>query len=209
MRILVIGSYPPPAGAESQQTVETVHRLGAEGNEVHVLSTPGSAAEVLGPVAGPVGALEALRVGRRYDAVVVQVESASPLRMVHRRGARIDRAVDCFMWGLVLRRLRHTTLVVPDPDAVHRSLGGRTGRFLWNAADLVIVTSEYGRRRLVEEGGASATRVAILAVAPRSGRPDRDDWNGVRGAPAIMTQIRRRAADDRRAARRGGIVDGG
>ena len=46
VRVLVVGSYPPPAHGESNRTVATVHRLGAQGDDVDVLSAAriGSAA---------------------------------------------------------------------------------------------------------------------------------------------------------------------
>ena len=109
--------------------------------------------------------------GRGYDAVVVQVESGAPLRVSHGRRARIDRAVDCLAWGLALRLLRDVTLVVPDTDVVPRSIGGRTGRFLWTAADKLLVAGEHGRRRLVDEGGAAEARIEIPAAAPSVARP--------------------------------------
>ena len=57
--------------------------------------------------------------------------------------------------------MRSVTLVVPDTDVVPRSVGGRSGRFLWTAADHLLVTSERGRRRLVDEGGAPEDRVEL------------------------------------------------
>src|SRR5258708_8178857 len=158
VRVLVVGSYPPPAHGESHRTVATVHRLGAQGDDVHVLSRRGSAAQLRGEIAGPLGALQTWWRGRGYDAIVVQVESGSPLRVSHGWRARIDRAVDCLAWGFALRLLRDVTLVVPDTDVVPRSIGGRTGRFLWTAADKLLVASEHGRRRLVDEGGAAGAR---------------------------------------------------
>jgi len=209
VRVLVVGSYPPPAHGESHRTVATVHRLGAQGDDVHVLSRRGSAAQLRGEIAGPLGALQTWWRGRGYDAVVVQVESGSPLRVSHGRRARIDRAVDCLAWGLALRLLRDVTLVVPDTDVVPRSIGGRTGRFLWTAADRLLVTSEHGRRRLVEEGGASETRVEIPAAAAIVERAaDDDGWDGLTDAAAVMERIKTRAAEDRKAARRGTLDAG-
>lgn len=208
MRVLVVGSYPPPAGAEAHRTVATVHRLGARGDDVDVLSSNGSAAQLRGPIAGPRGALRTWRLGRGYDAVVVQVESSAPLRMNHGRRARIDRFVDCLAWGLVLRRLRDVTLVVADTDVVPRSIGGRTGRFLWTAADRLLVTNERGRRRLVDEGGAPEARVELPAAATSVERPGDDGWQGITGAADVMDRIKQRAAEDRRAARRGTLDAG-
>jgi hypothetical protein len=209
VRVLVVGSYPPPAHGESHRTVATVHRLGAEGNQVDVLSRTGSAAQLRGDIAGPAGALQTWRRGRGYDAVVVQVESGAPLRISHGRRARIDRAVDCLAWGVALRLLRDVTLVVPDTDVVPRSIGGRTGRFLWTAADRLLVASEHGRRRLVDEGGAEEARVELPAAIPSVERAvDDGGWDGVTDIADVMGRIKTRAAEDRRAARRGTLDAG-
>jgi hypothetical protein len=208
VRVLVVGSYPPPAHGESHRTVATVHRLGAQGEQVDVLSRRGSASQLRGEIAGPTGALHAWWYGRGYDAVVVQVESGAPLRVSHGRRARIDRAVDCLAWGLALRLLRDVTLVVPDTDVVPRSIGGRTGRYLWTAADHLLVASEHGRRRLVDEGGADEARVELPPAAPGVERTVDDGWDGVTDAADVMDRIKTRAAEDRRAARRGTLDAG-
>ncbi len=203
MRVLVVGSYPPPARREAHATIATVQRLGDQGDDVDVLSAVGSAAQLRGPTAGPRGAWLTWKLGRRYDSVVVQVESGTPLRMVHGRRARVDRLVDCLAWGVALRGLRNVTLVIPDTDVVPRSIGGRTGRFLWTAAQRLVVANEHGRRRLVDEGGAPEARVELPRTPPVVERPGDIAWDGVTDADDVMGRIRRRAAEDRRAARRG------
>jgi len=208
VRVLVVGSYPPPAHGEAYRTVATVHRLGARGDAVDVLSRRGSAAQLRGPIAGPAGAFNLWWQGRRYDAVVVHVESGAPLRVSHGRWARVDRVVDCLSWGLALRLVRDVTLVVPDPDVVPRSVGGRSGRFLWTAADHLMVASERGRRRLVDEGGASEDRVELPPVVDAPARAADDGWTDVADAADVMERVQRRAAEDRRAARRGTLDAG-
>ncbi len=208
MRVLVVGTYPPPAHGEANRTVATVHRLGAQGDDVDVLSRRGSAAQFRGPIAGPVGAALVWWRGRQYDAVVVQVESGAPLRISDGRRARFERVVDCLAWGLALRAVRSATMVVADTDVVPRSVGGRSGRFLWAAADHLLVGNERGRRRLIDEGGAAAERVELPAVAATPSRPADDGWDDVSDAAAVMERVRRRAAEDRRAARRGTLDAG-
>ncbi len=139
---------------------------------------------------------------------MLQVESGAPLRVSHGRRARIDRAVDCLAWGLALRMLRNVTLVVPDTDVVPRSIGGRTGRYLWTAADHLLVASEHGRRRLVDEGGADEARVELPPAAPSVERTVDDGWDGVTDVADVMDRIKARAAEDRRAARRGTLDAG-
>jgi hypothetical protein len=208
LRVLVVGSYPPPESREAHRTLETVHRLGTQGDEVEVLSAPESAANVCGPITGPRGALQTLRKGRHYDSVVVQVEQNTPLRTIHGVRARVNRVLDCLFWGLALRCLRDVTFVVTDIQVVHGSVGGRTGRFLWTSADRLLVASEYARARLVEEGGADAARVEIMGPLPDIGRHDDHEWATLTDAPAIMDEVRRRSAADRRAVRRGEFETG-
>jgi len=185
-----------------------VHRLGAQGNDVEVLSRHGSAAQFRGPIAGPAGALVMWWRGRRYDAVVVQIESGAPLRVSHGRRARFDRVVDCLAWGVALRAVRSATMVVADPDVVPRSVGGRSGRFLWTAAERVVVGNERARRRLIDEGGAPEERVELAAAPAAPHRATDDRWDDVTDAAAVMERVRRRAAQDRRAARRGTLDAG-
>ena len=208
MRVLVVGSYPPPAHGEANRTVATVHRLGAAGDDVEVLSRHGSAAQFRGPIGGPAGAILVWWRGRRYDAVLVQVESGAPLRVSHGRRARFDRVVDCVAWGLALRAVRSATMVVADTDVVPRSVGGRSGRFLWTAADHIVVGNERGRRRIIDEGGAAEERVELPAVAATPARPADNGWGDVSDAAAVMERVQRRAAEDRRAARRGTLDAG-
>src|SRR5207245_7465788 len=146
---------------------------------------------------------EVWRRGGGYEAVVVHVESGARLRVSHGRWARFDRLVDCLAWGLALRFVHEVTLVVPDTDVVPRSVGGRTGRFLWTAADHLLVASERGRRRLVDEGGAPEARVELPTVAAMPSRRSDDGWREVSDAADVMERVQRRAAEDRRAARRG------
>jgi hypothetical protein len=188
--------------------VATVHRLGAQGDDVDVLSRRGSAAQRRGPINGPFGALLTWWLGRRYDAVVLQIESGGPLRVSHGRRARVDRLVDCLSWGLALRAVHTVTMVVPDTDVIPRSVGGRSGRFLWTAADHLLVTNERGRRRLVDEGGAPEERVELPPVVPAPARRADNDWAGVTDAADVMDRVHRRATEDRRAARRGTLETG-
>jgi hypothetical protein len=208
VRVLVVGSYPPPAHGEANRTVATVHRLGAGGDDVEVLSRRGSAAQFRGPINGPTGAILVWWRGRRYDAVLIQVESGAPLRVSHGRRARFDRVVDCLAWGLALRAVRSATMVVADTDVVPRSVGGRSGRFLWTAADHIVVGNERGRRRLIDEGGAAEERVELPSVAATPARPADNGWDDVSDAAAVMERVQRRAAEDRRAARRGTLDAG-
>jgi hypothetical protein len=107
-----------------------------------------------------------------------------------------------------LRAVGNVTLVVPDTDVVPRSVGGRSGRFLWTAADHLLVASERGLRRLVDEGGAAEELVELPEVVVRPERKLDDGWADVTDAADVMERVQRRAAEDRRAARRGTLDAG-
>src|SRR6185295_4049824 len=143
-------------------------------------------ATIRAPISGPAGALTVWWRGRRYDSVVVHVESGAPLRVSHGRWARVHRLVDCLSWGLALRMVHDVTLVVPDTDVVPRSVGGRSGRFLWTAADHLLVSSERGRRRLGDEGGAAEERVELPEAVATPRRAGDDGWTGVADAADVM-----------------------
>ena len=106
--------------------------------------------------------------------------------------------------------MRDVTLVVPDTDVVPRSVGGRSGRFLWTAAD------HLARRRASAAGAASSTKAAraedrVELPGDRAATPNRpadDGWDDVTDAADVMERVQRRAAEDRRAARRGTLDAG-
>jgi hypothetical protein len=72
----------------------------------------------------------------------------------------------------------------------------------------LLVSSAYGRRRLIDEGGVPESRVELVGPAPGIEHHDDPDWSGLTDAAAIMAEVRRRAAADRRAVRRGGFETG-
>ena len=204
VRILVVGSYPPPAHGEANRTVATVHRLGAQGDDVEVLSRRGSAAQYRGQISGPLGALLVWWRGRHYDAVVVQIESGWPAARLARPSRAVSTdVVDCLSWGLALRAVRSVTMVVPDTDVVPRSVGGRSGRFLWTAADHLLVAERArpppprrrGRRARGPDRAPRGHRRPPSRTAADAG------WADVSDAAAVMERVQRRAAEDRRAAR--------
>jgi len=202
VRLLVVGPYPPPSGAEERQTMTTVRRLANDGDDVEVLSLIGSAAHHRGAITGTAGALDVWRRARSYDGVVLQVGTRVPLRTFPGRRGRIARLVDCLAWGIVLRMSKGSRIVVSDLDAIPGSFGGRTGRFLWSGASRVVVTSELSKQRLVDAGCCEPERIE-LAVA-HTGPHGRWDagWELATDQATAEAVIVERAARDRRAAAR-------
>ena len=203
MRVLVVGSYPPPErrrGAPHARDGPPSRRAGQRGRGA--LDAGIRRQTCAGRSQDRAGALQTLRAGRRYDSVVVQVETNTPLRTIHGASARRDRVLDCLFLGIrasvAARRRRSsspTSMSSTDRWAAARdaSSGPR--------ADRLLVGSEYTRARLVEEGGADAARIEIMGPLPDIGRHDDVDWAGSPTPRSIMEEVRRRAATDRRAVR--------
>ena len=205
MRVLVVGRYPPPSSPSARETMKAVREAAASERDVEVLSTPGSAAHHRGRLTGPGGAVDAWRRSRGFDAVVVLVTADTPLRIRGggRRG-RLHRLADCLAWGVALRRMPSPTLVVPDPDVIPGSIGGRTGRFLWRGGERVVVPSEYAAQRLVTDGGCDSERIEVRRQPQAAVSRWDTGWEAATDQPTAEELIKRRAADARRAATRGG-----
>ena len=135
-----------------------------------------------GPIAGPAGALLAWWRGRRYDAVVVQIESGAPLRVSHGRRARSRPARRLPRVGARVAR----GAVGHDRRARHRRrapLGRRAQRpFPLDRGRSLSWPSERGRRRLSTRAARPRTGSSCrLRPRRRAGRAD-DGWDDVTDA---------------------------
>jgi hypothetical protein len=198
MRALVVGLYPPPASDEARGTMAVVRHLARHEHDVEVMGPPYSAAQHRARIDGPNGAWTLYRCRRRYDEIYVMVEAV--LRFPVGTFGRYTRIVDTGVWATVLRRTPNACLVVNEPAQIPGSVGGRTGRMLWQAAPRLLVPNEHAGRMLVEQGGAPAERVevATLGAAHVPARWD-TGWAGITDQREAAAAIRRRAAADRRA----------
>jgi hypothetical protein len=198
VRTLVVGRYPPPSSSDARGTMTLVRELARAGAEVSVLAQPFSAATRRARIDGPSGAFRVWRLRNRYDEVYVVAEAV--LRHPTGHIARLTRIVDCAIWAAVLRRSSRVHIVLLDADNVPGSVGGRTGRLLWRAASRVIVADDHTKQRLVEQGGADASRIDVRDQRATTVPRQDDDWSAAKDAQTASALIRKRAARDRRAA---------
>ena len=198
MRALVVGLYPPPACEEARGTMAMVRYLAKQDHDVEVMGQAYSAAQLRARIDGPSGAWELYRQRRKYDEIYVMIEAV--LRFPVGKFGRYTRIIDTGVWAAVLKRTQNACLVVNEPAQIPGSVGGRTGRMLWQAAPRMLVPNEYTGRMLVEQGGAPAERVQVAEVGADF-TPARwnSGWAGVTDQRDAVATIRRRAADDRRA----------
>jgi hypothetical protein len=117
-----------------------------------------------------------------------------------RNGRRAASIAPSTARGACAPALRDVTLVVPDTDVVPRSIGGRTGRFLWTAPTGCWSASERGGAAGRRGRRPRRPRRAPAAAAERRAPPT----TAGRGSPARPTSwtASARAAEDRRAAAR-------
>lgn len=216
MRVLAVGSVPPPRAEHRQALLEAVLDLRAAGHEVQVLSLdPVSAAHrfLVGP--GLPAAVEVGLLARSADAIVLQLEPGLPVR----RGAgRLERSLALLTLAAMLRRHGEVTVRLHRLDDLPGGPGGRAAAQLWKVASrlevgdsavaeqlAVLMPDLAGRLTVVTDTAASCT-----PSEPQEAALDRWGSGADATAAAVQAAVRRRAAADRRAlAIRGGAARGG
>ncbi len=206
MKVLVVGSVPPPRTAHRQSLLDAVLRLRAAGAEVRVMSLDPLAAAhgfLIGP--GLPAAAEVGLLARGFGAVVVQIEPGLPVR----RGAgRLERSVALLTLAAMLRRHGDVTLRLHQFDDLPGGPGGRAAIELWKTARRMEVGNSVVAEQLVGLVPELSGRLSIIPGAAEpaavdSGRHDggEDRWGAGADATAAQVQdvVRRRAAEYREA----------
>jgi hypothetical protein len=199
MRVLVVGTVPPPGGEQARALGLEAARLVAAGHDVEVLSPdPRSAAHRHGVLGGPLLALRLASLAPRFDALVLRVERGLPFGEESGRGAR---AATLALLGAALRLWRDVTIRLDTPVPIPGGLGGRASRGLWAHASAIVVWNEDDREQLLGAPGVVAERVSVAPPASpeRSAPPagwavETDD----RLRESVLTLVRARAQADRR-----------
>ncbi len=198
MRVLVVGSLPPPDGERAKALRSEVVRLLAEGHSVEVVApNPVAAAHRYLP-AGLPGCLRLAKMLGRYDSGVVQVEPGLPVRT---QAGPLEQAASLAAFSLALRRGREVVLRLERVLDLPGGPGGRAALRVWQSAWRIEVGSEDERAALVRAAGAIADRVVVSRA--EAADPGLDDGGWGEGADAsaenVLELVRRRAARERRA----------
>ncbi|MCU1491174.1 MAG: hypothetical protein JWM85_2579 [Acidimicrobiaceae bacterium] len=162
MRVLVVGTVPPPGGEAARALALAAADLAAEGNEIEVLSPEfSSAAHRQARLDGFRLPFQLAAAARDFDALVLRIQPGLPFRPDARR---LTRAAILALIGLALRGYSQVTIYLDTPVPIPWGLGGRPTKGLWSRATTVVVENAEDRKNLLAVPGMDPDRVLI---APR------------------------------------------
>jgi hypothetical protein len=198
VRILVVGTVPPPGGEPARALAALAARLADEGNDVEILSPDlRSASHRHARLSGVLLAANLLYFAPRFDALVLRMESDLPL---HNDTGRASRAGTLFALGCALRMWKDVTIRLDHPLPLPGGVGGRPTHQLWAHATSVVVKNEEDRAVVCTAPRLDATRV-IVEVDPSVRREFQSEgWvfpDGEALREQVAQLVRQRAAKDR------------
>jgi len=211
MKVLVVGSVPPPGGGRRDALLHEVLRLQGEGHEVEIVSLdPLAASHRYLAAPGVPAAVEVGFLARRADAMVLQIEPGLPVR----DGAgRAERAASLMAMTRALRG-RHATLRLVHSDDLPGGMGGRPAIEMWTAAAGIEVGDESLRADLAAILGPIGDRVSVIDIpavgASLPADAGLDGWGDGADVTAahVSSIVRRRAAAEREALAHRRLPDG-
>jgi len=201
MRILVVGSVPPPLAGHRASLLAEVLRLRRDGHDVEIVSLDPLAAAHRYLVAPGIAAVgEIALLARRFDAVIVQLEPGVPVRPSAGKG---ERAAALIALAAILRRCSDVTLRLHEPDNLPGGPKGKGQLAMWQAAGRIEVGDEEMRVEVARLLGPLGDRVSVAtgerALAEQFAAADISRWGDGADATAshILAIVRANAAAER------------
>ena len=177
MRVLVVGTVPPPGGPAAARLGSAAAALAARGDAVEVLSPDErSAAHRHARLDGVRLAVQVARRARRFDALVLAIEPGLPLGP---DDDRLTRALSLAALGLACRGFRHVTVRFASPIPVPGGVGGRASEGLWARADELVVESDDDRDQLLAVPGCRPERVRVEVPERAGSGAAPSDWSSL------------------------------
>ena len=198
MRVLVVGSLPPPEGDRSRALRTEVVRLLGEGHSVEVIApNPVATAHRYLTPAGALGCLRLATMVGGYDTVVVQLEPGLPVRP---RAGRLERALSLAAFSLALRRASDSVVRLQHVLDLPGGPGGRAARQVWQNAGRIEVAALDQRAAFILAAGAAGDRSVVSSASSRQVGSDDGGWGEGAEASAenVLELVRVRAARERR-----------
>lgn len=209
MRVLVVGSLPPPESTRATALRSEVTRLLADGHQVEVVAAdPVATAHRYLGAGGLAGCLRLAPIVARFDLVVVQLEPGLPVRA---KAGRAERELSIVALSLVLRRAREVIIRLERLDDLPGGPSGRGAIQLWRSVDRVVLGSEDERGKFLSVVGHEAEHPIVsldrsslrrdLSSGLSSGLSGGEDDGWGEGAEAsaenVLELVRKRAARER------------
>jgi hypothetical protein len=165
MKVLVVGSLPPPLTERSRSLLAAVLRYRREGAEVCVLSpSQESVAHENLAMSGPMSTLEIARAARGADIAVVQLE---PGIAVDEFATRAGRAIGLGGLTLALRRAGcEVVLRLHSLEELPLGVGGRAARELFSLAGRIEVGSDETGATLAAAFGSEVAKKIVPSDSP-------------------------------------------
>ena len=201
MRILVVGSLPPPECARAESLRAEVVGLLAEGHTVEVVATdPVATAHRYITPGGIPACVRLWPMVSGFDSIVVQLQPGLPVR---ERAGRLERDLSLIALSLALRRGRHVVIRLEHLDDLPGGPGGRGALLLWRSADRIVVGTEDQLAALVAAvGGPTESAVTGPPREHGASEIDADDGEWGEGTDIstedVLELVRIRAARERR-----------
>ena len=208
MRILVVGTVPPPGGPSARALAEEAMRLADAGHEVEVLSPDVRAsAHYHARLEGFFLPFRLAAASRRFDAVLLRLEPGLPFRPATHR---VERAALGSALSWAVRGFSEVRVWSESPMPIPGGPGGRAVTGLWAKASEVVVASEEDRLQLLAVPGMGPERVRVSAPLPVEEVAPSDGWpsGGADARAEILDLVRERARQTRRMALAGARLGG-
>jgi hypothetical protein len=174
MKILVVGTLPPPGGDPARALADAANALRDEGHDVELMSPDfRSAAHRHARLDGPLLAAWLAFLSPRFDAVLLRFEPGFPLRP---HASRALRAATLYALGAALQRYGDVTVRFDGGPSIPRGLGGRAMGQVWAATTRIVVASEDKRAELIAASGLDDTAVTIATSRVPFRRSVREGW---------------------------------
>ncbi|MGA3216408.1 MAG: hypothetical protein ABSD97_12060 [Acidimicrobiales bacterium] len=199
MKVLVVGSLPPPERARAEALRVEVAGLLAEGHTVEVVAPdPIATAHRYLSARGVPGCIQLAAMVSGFDLVVVQLQAGLPVRV---RAGRFERTVSLYVFSFAMRRARHVVLRLESAEDLPGGPGGRAAFSVWRGAERIVIGGEDERAEFLAAVGKRAESLAVSSTPLEE--PGADDGGWGEGPEVsvenVLELVRRRAARERRA----------
>lgn len=197
MRVLVVGSLPPPESARSLSLRSAVVALAAAGHSVEVVAPdPVATAHRYLVMTGIPGCIQLATLTKGFDSVLVQVQPGLPVRA---RAGRLERELSLRAFGLALRRAAHVVVRIEDPSDLPGGASGHAASLAWRCCERIELATEQLQQQFVAEAGQKVA--PLVSCSGGAGVVDQleDGWGEADelSREDVLGMVRSRSARER------------